>query len=350
MSGEGTLPREYSPLRFFEHAYRLPLIVPKQNDFSVEITPPFFRNSRCEPERKCGVTTMDTTEAAYRDLVELQQDLIVKITLEGRLEFTNAAYCELLGKTKEELFGSVFMPVTGERYSDVIATQMTKLFRPPYTCMVEQWLQTQKGMRCIGWSIKSVLDEKSAPCALVATGRDLTLLKNEQKAIRKRDEELMLLLESGSQMYYAHTPDHRTTYVSPRIRSLLKCTRSGKKTSWTDYLTDNPVNAAGLERTLRALSTGKREPTYRLEMEAGDGNRIWIEVNEIPVVKNGKTVAIVGSILDISEKMHVDEGLAEAEILFKGVRSKESPARGRSPFKAIRSIFARDEGAEEESV
>ncbi len=160
----------------------------------------------------------------------------------------------------------------------------------------------------------------------------------------------MLVLESGSQMYYAHTPDHRTTYVSPRIRALLKCTNGGKKLAWTDYLTDNPANAAGLERTLRAIASGKREPPYRLEMETEDGRRIWIEANEIPVVKNGKTVAIAGSLTDITEKMHVDEGLTEAEILFKGVRPKEQQTVRHSPFKTIRSIFARDEGAEEESV
>jgi PAS domain S-box-containing protein len=293
---------------------------------------------------------MDTTEAEYRNLVEQQQDLIVRVSLEGRLEFANTAYAELLGKSKDELCGSVFMPVTTQRYSDVIATQMTRLFRPPYTCIVEQWLQTKKGLRCISWSIKSVLDEKQAPVALVATGRDMTPIKNEQKAIRKRDEELLLLIESGPQMYYSHTPDHRMTFISPRIRSLLKCVRDGKKRSWTDYLTDNPANAAGLERTLRAVSTGKREPPYRLELEAEDGRRIWIEVNEIPVVKDGRTVAIVGALIDITEKMHVDEGIEEAEILFKGVRPKEPKAAGRSPFRAIRSIFGRDEGAEEESV
>ena len=311
---------------------------------------PFIRNHGREPVHEYEAITMDTSEEAYRDLVEQQQDLIVKISLEGRLLFVNTTYAELLGKTKDDLAGSVFMPVSGERYSDVIATQMTKLFRPPYTCIVEQWLQTPKGMRCISWSIKSVLDGNKAPVALVATGRDVTPSKNDQKAIRKRDEELLLLLESGNQMYYTHTPDHRTLYVSPRIRSLLKCTNGSKKRSWTDYLTDNPVNAAGLERTLREISTGKREPPYRLEMETGDGKRIWIEVNEIPVVKNGRTVAIAGSLVDITEKMQVDEGVAEAEILFKGVRPKEPRAEGRSPLKAIRSIFGRDESAEEESV
>jgi PAS domain S-box-containing protein len=303
-----------------------------------------------EPAQEYGAITMDTSDAVYRDLVEQQQDLIVKISLEGRLLFTNTAYGDLLKKTKDELSGSVFMPVSGERYSDVVATQMTKLFRPPYACIVEQWIQTPKGMRCISWSIKSVLDENKAPVALVATGRDVTPVKNDQKAMRKRDEELLLLIESGSQMYYTHTPDHRTMYVSPRIRTLLKCANNSKKRSWTDYLTDNPVNAAGLERTLRAISTGKREPPYRLEMVAEDGNRIWVEVNEIPVVRNGKTVAIAGSLVDVTEKMSVEEGVAEAEILFKGVRPKEPQAAARSPLKAIRSIFARDEGAEEESV
>jgi PAS domain S-box-containing protein len=292
---------------------------------------------------------MDTSDAVYRDLVEQQQDLIVKISLEGRLLFVNASYAALLGKPRDDLAGSVFMPVSGERYSDVIATQMTKLFRPPYTCVVEQWIQTPKGMRCISWSIKSVLDEKNAPAALVATGRDVTAVKSDQKAVRRRDEDLMLLIESGSQMYYTHTPDHRSMYVSPRLRALLKCT-NGTGKSWTDFLTDNPVNAAGLERTLRAVSTGKREPPYRLEMETGDGNRIWVEVNEIPVVRNGRTVAIAGSLVDITEKMHVDEGQAEAEILFKGVRPREPRAEGKSPFRAIRSLFARDESAEEESV
>ncbi|MFA5268868.1 MAG: PAS domain-containing protein [Methanoregula sp.] len=311
---------------------------------------PFIRNHGRKPVQKYEAITMDTSDEAYRDLVEHQQDLIVKISLEGRLLFVNTPYAELLGRTKDDLANSVFMPVSGERYSDVIATQMTKLFRPPYSCIVEQWLQTQKGMRCISWSIKSVLDGNKAPVALVANGRDVTPVKNDQKAFRKRDEELMLLIESGSQMYYTHTPDHRAMYVSPRIRTLLKCTRGSKKKTWTDYLTDNPVNAAGLERTLKAVSTGKREPPYRLEMETEDGKRIWIEVNEIPVVKNGRTVAIAGSLLDITERMHVDEGVAEAEILFKGVRPKEPEGARRSPFKAIRSIFARDDGAEEESV
>jgi len=308
----------------------------------------FIRYTRREPVQGLVVVTMDDARNHYEDLVECQQDFLVKFSLEGRLLFVNAAYCEALGRPREELVGSVFMPVNDERYADVVATQMTKLFRPPYACIVEQWIQTKKGMRCISWSARSILDAEKNATAIVAAGRDVTPLKNDQKAVRKRDEELMLVLESGSQMYYSHTTDHSMLYVSPRIRSLLGCRPGEGKRAWTDFLTDNPANAAGLERTLRAISSGRREPPYRLEMLTGSGKRIWVEANEIPVVKNGKTVAIAGCIEDVTEKMYVEEGTAEAEILLKGVRKKEPETAGRSPFGALRSIFSRDKAAAEE--
>ncbi|MGA2913556.1 MAG: PAS domain-containing protein [Methanoregula sp.] len=293
------------------------------------------------------------TENFYRDLVEHQQDLIVRFSREGRLLFVNSAYCDIVGKSKEELIGSVFMPVTGERYSDVIATQMVKLFRPPFSCTVEQWIQTPKGMRCISWSAKSIVDvenEKSV-LSIVATGRDITQIRHELKGIKKKDEELMLVVESGEQMYYSHSPDHVLMYVSPRIRSLLGCPPRPGKRVWTDYLTDNPINAAGLERTIRAITTGRREPPYRLEMATSNGDIIRVEVNEIPVVKNGKTISVVGSMVDVTERMQVEEGLAEAEFLikdFKGGKKRTervsyaSPARAKGPLDYFRALFSRE--------
>ena len=242
------------------------------------------------------------------------------------------------------------MPASAERYSDVIATQMTKLFRPPFYCTVEQWIQTPKGMRCIRWSAKSVVDNGNTVLSIVATGRDITAQKHEQKAIKKKDEELMLVVESGKQMFYSHTPDHVMTYVSPRILSLLGCKPHAGKRLWTDFLTDNPINAAGLERTIRAITSGKREPPYRLEMKTCDGHIIRFEVNEIPVVKNKKTVAIAGSMVDVTEKIQVEEGLAEAEYLIKdfngsknrtGWPTRISSPRAKGPLDYFRDLFSR---------
>jgi len=236
------------------------------------------------------------------------------------------------------------MPVTSERYSDVIATQMTKLFRPPFACTVEQWIQTTRGMRCFSWSARSVLDEAKSVVAIVAIGRDITNIRHELKAIRKKDDDLMLVIESGSPMYYSHNPEHTIMFVSPRIRALLGCKPHAGHWVWMNYLTDNPANAAALERTLRAVTTGKREPPYRLEMAGANGNTIWFEVNEIPVVKNGKVTALVGSMVDITERMHVDDGAAEVEVLMKvsETRRNEAAASGKAGFGFLKGIFGKN--------
>jgi PAS domain S-box-containing protein len=273
--------------------------------------------------------------------------------LEGRLLFVNSAYCTTVGKPKEELIGSVFMPVTGERYSDVIATQMVKLFRPPFSCIVEQWIQTPKGLRCISWAAKSVIGEGNSVQSIVATGRDITQMRHDLKSIRKKDEELMLVVESGQPMYYSHSPDHILMYVSPRIRMLLGFPPHSGKRTWTEYLTDNPINAAGLERTIRAITTGRREPPYRLEMTTAKGDIIRLEVNEIPVVKNGKTIALVGSMVDVTERTQVEEGLAEAEFLIKDFKGRKStarvatPVRAKGPLDYFRDLLSRETETEE---
>jgi PAS domain S-box-containing protein len=212
-------------------------------------------------------------------------------------------------------------------------------------------------MRCISWSAKSIVENGNTVLSIVATGRDITLQKHEQKAIKKKDEELMLVVESGKQMYYSHTHDQVMTYVSPRIRTLLGCKPHAGKRMWTDFLTDNPMNAGGLERTIRAITSGRREPPYRLEMKTGDGHIIRFEVNEIPVVKNNKTVAIAGSMVDVTEKIQVEEGLAEAEYLikdFKGSKNRtgwptrKSSTHGIGTLDYFRSLFSRKDKEKED--
>ncbi|MFA5220976.1 MAG: PAS domain-containing protein [Methanoregula sp.] len=299
---------------------------------------------------------METDPAVFRELVECQQDLIVKFSPEGRLQFVNAAYCDLVGKTKEELAGAVFMPVTSERYTDALATHMTKLFRAPYTCMVDQWIPSLRGLRCISWSARSLRNDQGKVTAIVATGRDVTRQKEEQRATKRKDDDLMLVIESGKPMFYTHTPDHSVMFVSPRLRTLLGCAPHAGKRLWTDYLSDNPVNGQGLERTIKAVASGRREPPYRLEFLRPDDTRVWVEVNEIPVVRSGKVVAIAGSLIDVTEKKRVDEGLVEAEVLLKGYGShktggsaqRPAAAKAKSPFSFFASIFSKDTSAEEE--
>lgn len=121
-----------------------------------------------------------------------------------------------------------------------------------------------------------------------------------EKALRENEEKLRNILENSTSMYYAHTPDHKLTYVSPQCRQILHCEPEEAMTKWTEFVTDNPVNHQGFEYTQEAVRTGERQPPYELELKGENGQKIMVEIRENPVVKNGRTVAIVGSATDIT--------------------------------------------------
>ena len=134
-----------------------------------------------------------------------------------------------------------------------------------------------------------------------------------REALRASEQKLRDIVEHSTNMFYSHTPDHVLTYVSPQARQFFDCEPEELMIRWTELATDNPVNRVGMERTQRAIDTGQPQPSYELELAGALGRKVWAEVREAPVVRDGRTVAIVGSLTDITERKRVEEALRASE-------------------------------------
>jgi PAS domain S-box-containing protein len=135
-----------------------------------------------------------------------------------------------------------------------------------------------------------------------ARARRLKAEREEAKAaLRESEQRLRDIVEHSSNLFYAHGPDHVLTYVSPQSRSFLGCEPEEAMVAWPDFLTDHPGNATGIASTERALATGQAQPPFELELKRADGRKVRVEVREAPVVRDGRTVAIVGSLTDVTE-------------------------------------------------
>ncbi len=141
-------------------------------------------------ERKRIEDDLRESEEKYRLLVEGQTDLVVKVDTAGRFLFVSPTYCDLFGKTEEELLGRRFMPLVCEEDREITAREMEKLNRPPYTCYVEQRAMTKDGWRWLAWADKSVLDDQKNVVAIIGVGRDIT----ERKRV---DQELLSAKEAA---------------------------------------------------------------------------------------------------------------------------------------------------------
>ncbi|MGC8743614.1 MAG: PAS domain S-box protein [Verrucomicrobiia bacterium] len=154
---------------------------------------------------------------------------------------------------------------------------------------------------------------------------DISEIKEVQEKLRKSEERIRQIIEHSTQLFYIQDNENRIVYVSPQVREFFgvepeECI--GK--NWIDFLSDNPVNQIGIEVTELAIRTGERQRPYELEFIGKNGRRVWVEVNESPLVVNGKVVAIVGSLSDITERKKVEEKLKERETFIEAV-AKNSP-------------------------
>jgi len=141
----------------------------------------------------------------------------------------------------------------------------------------------------------------------------------------KAEETLRRIVENSTNLFYMHTPDHVLTYVSPQSQQYFDCEPEEALVHWTDFITDHPINQSAVEMTQKAIDTGERQPSYEVECIGRKGRKIWVEVNETPIVENGKTLAIVGSLTDITERKLAVDTLRQSEERFRRLY-RETPA------------------------
>jgi PAS domain S-box-containing protein len=142
---------------------------------------------------------------------------------------------------------------------------------------------------------------------------DISRRRGMEKALRESEEKLRGIVEHSNNLFYSHTTDHVLTYLSPQTLEFLDCSPEEAMTRWTEFITDNPINEEGFQHTLRAMETGKRQPPYLLELVGKSGRKRWVDVNESPVVVDGRTVAMVGALTDITLKKDAEDALKESE-------------------------------------
>lgn len=146
-------------------------------------------------ERKRTQEALDRREREYRLLVENQSDLVVRVDAEGRFEFVSESYCELFGKTREELIGRSFVPLIHEEDREHTLAEMKKLYDPPYLAHIEQRAMTRDGWRWLEWEDRAVLDDEGTVVGVIGSGRDITRRKEAETERARSEEHLRMILD-----------------------------------------------------------------------------------------------------------------------------------------------------------
>ncbi|WP_370574715.1 PAS domain S-box protein [Methanomethylovorans sp.] len=134
--------------------------------------------------QKLAEEKLQKSESKYRLLVENQNDLVIHFDPEGCILFVNPNYCAVFDKSESDLVGSTFLPLIHEEDQSGVKESLLKVLAPPYSTQHEERVMTRDGWRWFAWSAKAVLSGNGQVTSVISVGRDITLQKRSEEALR----------------------------------------------------------------------------------------------------------------------------------------------------------------------
>jgi len=282
--------------------------------------------SRDITERKRAEEALAARAQEHIAITNLTGDIIVKIDKDGRFTFLNDAACQFYGGRREELLGVQF---AGYVYPEDMASSVAQVIQEVIESkqlargFVTRQI-TPMGTRIVEWNGHALFDEEGQYAGLQGTGRDITERKRAEEALRESEERLREVLETSRDWIYKHNLETETyDYIGPAVLQITGFTPE-EFTAMGFEGAQRRVHPEDLQRQMAHLvsllgQTGEAGmvPTVRYRWKCKDGEYRWFSDNRAVIRdKDGRPVARVGTIRDITESMRAEEALhLQSEIM-----------------------------------
>ncbi|OUJ18323.1 Signal transduction histidine kinase containing REC and PAS domain [Methanonatronarchaeum thermophilum] len=325
------------------------LEVGRLDDMELELLKELRKDIQTGFKRMQTEKKLKKSEKRYRSLIESQNDLIVRVDTDNRLTFVNDAYCELFGKTKEELKGEKFTPLIHEDDVEHTLKQMKKLKKPPYRATMEQRAKTKYGWRWIHWEDSAILNKDGEIKEIQGVGRDITELKEKEKKLRKSEKEKSIILENTDEIIAYHDKNHNIQWANKAYQKATEHTLKELKNSKCYQAWGHNQTCKGCPVT-KAIETGEPaeaelNPENQEHWPKDQGN--WL-IKASPVKDdNGDLLGAVEVSMDITERKQAEE---ELRLLLENMESQAWYLKTPEKYGKVNKAHAKFLGAKKTEI
>ena len=262
------------------------------------------------------ITDLKQTQKALKESEEKARialnttiDSILLCSPEGVVYDCNATFCQIMKLSKDEIIGQNHLKWFSPEVQKFKAQKLKTVYE------TKQSLELiDEGHETIFQTILSpIIDTNGNVSQIAIYARDITVKLKAERTLKESEEKLRNILENSNNLFYSHTTKHVLTYMSPQVINILGYTPKETMVKWTELASDNPINVKGYQHTQKAIDTGIVQTPFELELLHKNGKKVWVEVREGPVVENGKTISIVGALIDITDRKKVEQALEDNE-------------------------------------
>jgi diguanylate cyclase (GGDEF)-like protein/PAS domain S-box-containing protein len=284
----------------------------------------------------------ERSERFYRDIVDSQADLIVRVDADNRFLFVNEAYCRTFGKTREELIGSSFAPLVHQEDLPATLAAMETLRDPPHRCTLTQRAMTVDGWRWFVWDDRAFVDESGSIVEIQGVGHDVTELKEaESRALRQhRSLEAAASIARIGRWDFDHVRDRLTW--SDSVYAIFGVDPDDFDPTFEAFLDTVHPDDRAFVRNAFETALERREP-YDIEHRVlrRDGSVAWLhEKCDVDYDEAGRPLRSVGVVQDITYRKTHDAltGLPNPVLLHERLEEALRAARAAGDLVAVVSI------------
>jgi PAS domain S-box-containing protein len=275
---------------------------------------------RLEREHKRAETKLRESEARYRQLFDHESDAVVVFDAETlQFEDINQAALNLFGYSKPEFLSLVVLEITTERQKTENQMQLLRKGDASAKRIPLRHLKKKNGTTFAA-EISAGAFFSDGRRKIIGAIRDITIRHRAEEELKQTKQRLQHVLTSSPAVIYSCNPagDCATTFISDNVKSELGYEPREFTENlhfWIDQIHPDDVGYVKTEFA-KLVDRGSHVLEYRFRHK--DGSYRWMR-DELRLLFDDqvKSVEVVGSWTDISDRKLAEEALRKSEQQFR---------------------------------
>ncbi len=316
-------------------------------------------------------TALRESEERYRLLENYVLDLIWTADSELNLTYLSPSVENLLGFTVQEALAMTLPNLLTQdsyRYADMVYRKelgnekRTDIDRARSRTLEIGMKKRDGGSVTLEMIVSFLRDEEGKPVGLIGAGRDISLKKNAELALKSSEQKYRLVAENVTDVIWTMDLNRKITFFSPSVEILLGYTvDEALHMRVEDFLAQESLEYARMiyQEEYANIHNHQGNPGHSRNLELmayrKDGSEVICEVN-LKFLRNdsGEVIGHIGTARDITQRKIAEKRLRQSELKYRSIFDTihdgyyETDLQGN--IQLINSSFARILGYERDDL
>jgi PAS domain S-box-containing protein len=273
-------------------------------------------------ERKRVETALANSERRFQALLESCPVGVAQNGIDGRFEYVNAGFCDMVGYTAEELASLTWQQIThpDDLQADLGRAELVIAGKLPHYTIEKRYIRKDGSPVWVSMFGNFIFDDQRRPIQGVAVAVDITARKLSDTALQESRRRLLLAHDAAGLGSFDWNIQADSATWDARARELWGLSPETPVNLATAlagiHVDDRPLVVAAVNRAVSTERDGRYKATYRV-INAQDGKTRWVDSHAQVIFENGLPVRMVGTKQDISERVNTENALRQSEERFR---------------------------------